>query len=388
MPLAAPSPASGEPVPDYDNPYSPIFTDKPAYSWTDKVRMTIVAPSWNTDRNLFDSIGGTADHPIRISVGEHSLEPYRFAETDADSGVFAAEVILTGFLHDSDGDGNVDTMPRTGGSGPTGGFLETERDSAVTISFEFADGVVLTESVPVTWSLGTIAFSQDVFSHDGGPAVVRVADPDMNLNPEAPDHVPLHVYSDSDAAGINVDAVESSDDSGVFVSAVSLSQTLPSGGSRLFALVGDGISAKYEDHTLPKPHSTSDSMAVTASARMDSAIPPLERLGNLPVTMSDMLGNPVESFVPDRQLLMVGAVLNEHDPTQEFVYLFQVRDSDHFVVFVSWVGGALSSGQRLDVSQSWTPAAPGTYRVETYLWDSLEDPTALAPPTATSITVE
>ncbi|MDH5415674.1 MAG: hypothetical protein OEW55_00335, partial [Nitrosopumilus sp.] len=55
-------PVFGEPIPDYEKPYSPIFTDKPVYSWTDKIKMTIIAPSWNTDRHLIDSIGNTPDH--------------------------------------------------------------------------------------------------------------------------------------------------------------------------------------------------------------------------------------------------------------------------------------------------------------------------------------
>ena len=136
-------PAFGEPIPDYNNPYSPIFTDKPSYSWTDKIEMTIIAPSWNSDRNLIDSIGDIKDNPIKISTREHSLEPYRFTETDVNSGIFTAEIILTGFLHDADGDGDFDTTPRTIGTGPTSGFLQVDNDSAVTISFEFADGVVL-----------------------------------------------------------------------------------------------------------------------------------------------------------------------------------------------------------------------------------------------------
>src|SRR3989338_4432089 len=70
-----------EQVPNYDNPYSPIFTDKSVYSWTDKVKMTILAPSWNTDRYLIDSIGDDEDHPIEISTREHSLTSYRFTES-------------------------------------------------------------------------------------------------------------------------------------------------------------------------------------------------------------------------------------------------------------------------------------------------------------------
>ena len=47
-------PVFAEQIPDYEKPYSPIFTDKPAYSWTDKIKITILAPSWNTDRHLID----------------------------------------------------------------------------------------------------------------------------------------------------------------------------------------------------------------------------------------------------------------------------------------------------------------------------------------------
>ncbi len=68
-------PAFGELIPDYNDPYSPIFTDKPTYSWIDKIKMTIIAPSWNSDRYLIDSIGDTEDHAIKISTHEHSLEP-------------------------------------------------------------------------------------------------------------------------------------------------------------------------------------------------------------------------------------------------------------------------------------------------------------------------
>ncbi len=61
-------PAFGESIPDYNNPYSPIFTDKTTYTWTDKIKMTIIAPSWNSNANLIDSIGNNEDHPIKIST--------------------------------------------------------------------------------------------------------------------------------------------------------------------------------------------------------------------------------------------------------------------------------------------------------------------------------
>jgi len=379
--------AFGQSAPDYDNPYSPIFTDKPVYSWTDKMKMTIISPSWNSDNHLIDTIGETADHPIKIATSEHSLEPYRFTETDVNSGIFTAEVILTGFLHDVDGDGNFDTTPRTTGNGPTSGFLEVDSDSVISISFEFADGVVLVESVPVSWNIGTINFSEELFYLEN-PAIVRVIDLDMNLNPEALDNLTLQVFSDSDAAGIEVNAVETSESSGSFVATISLSQNSPSSGNRLFAVPGDEIFAKYDDYTLPKPYSTSDNLEVNAFSRVDSSTPPIERIKNSPISFSDGLGNSLESFTVDSPIQLVGTIQNEQDFNQKFVYLFQVKNSENFIELLSWIQSEISPKQILDVSQSWTPVKSGTYEIETFVWNSINDPTVLSPIMSTMITVD
>ena len=349
------------------------------------MKITIISPSWNSDRHLIDSIGETGEHAIKIGTSEHSLDRYRFTETDVNSGIFTAEVILTGFAHDADGDGNSDTAPRTIGNGPTSGFLEVDRDSAITISFEFADGVVLVESVPVRWNVGTINFVEELFLEKS--ATVRVIDADMNLNPEAIDHLPIQLFSDSDVAGIEVNAIETSESSGSFVATVSLSQNSPSSGNRLYSLPGDKIFAKYNDHTLPKPHSTSDHLAVETVARVDLAIPPIERIENSEITFSDGLGNPLQSFSQNSQMQIVGTISNEHDFKQKFVYMFQVKDDEHAVESLSWVQGEISSRQSLDVSQSWIPKKSGTYEIETFVWISINDPTALSPPMSTLITI-
>ncbi|QLH02394.1 hypothetical protein C5F47_01855 [Nitrosopumilus cobalaminigenes] len=380
-------PVFGQSAPDYDDPYSPIFTDKPVYSWTDKMKITIISPSWNADRHLVDSIGDTSEHAIKISTSEHSLESYRFTETDVNSGIFTGEVILTGFTHDADGDGDFDTSPRTIGNGPTSGFLQVDRDSAITISFEFADGVVLVESVPVSWNVGTINFIEDVFFVEDS-AIIRVVDLDMNLNPEALDNLPIQISSDSDVAGIEVNAVETSESSGSFIATISLSQNSASSGNRLYSLPGDEIFAKYDDHTLPKPYSTSDNLEIETSATVDSSIPPIERIQNSPITFSDGLGNPMESFSQNSQMQIVGTIGNYHDFTQNFVYLFQIKNDKNFVESLSWVRGEISSGQILDVSQSWIPNKSGKYQIETFVWNSISDSTALSPIMSTLITVK
>jgi len=381
------TPVFAEQIPDYNNPYSPIFTDKLVYSWTDKVKMTIFAPSWNSGSYLIDSIGGDEDHPIKISTGSHSLEPYKFTETEVNSGIFTGEITLTGFSHDVDGDGISDTTPRTGGSGPTSGFLETDRDSAMTISFKFANGVVLVKSVPIKWNIGQIQFSEENYLSDK-TASIRVIDPDLNLNPESLDQILIHVRSNSDLSGIEVSATETSESSGIFVATISFTQNQSSSGNRLFALPGDMIFAKYDDYTLPTPYSISDKLEIKTFANIDSSIPVLQRLTSLPISLSDAFGNPLTSFSTNDQIQIVGTVSNEQNFKQKFVYLFQVKDENNSVVSVSWIQSEISENQKLDVSQSWIPTTPGKYVIETYVWSSLNNTIPLSPSLSQSIIVK
>jgi len=385
--MASFTPVFAEQISDYYNPYAPIFTDKSVYSWTDKVEMTIIAPSWNAGKYLIDSIGGDEDHPIKISTGGYSLTPYRFTESAANSGTFTAEIILTGFSHDVDGDGDSDTTPRTIGRGPTGGFLETERDSSITISFTFAEGVVLTKSVPIQWNIGTIEFSEGNYLPDSA-AKLRVIDPDLNLNPESLDHVLIQISSSSDVSGIEVDAIETSERSGIFDATFSFTQNQSSSGNRLFAMPDDVISAKYDDYTLPKPYAVSDSLEIKIFANIYSSIPTLQRLQSSPIVLSNTFGEPLTSYSTNDQIQIVGTISNEQNFKQKFVYLYQIKDEDGFVVSVSWIQGEIYENQNLDVSQSWIPAETGNYTIETFVWNSLINTAPLSQSSSMSIFIK
>jgi len=380
------APVYAESVPDYEKPFAPIFTDKPVYSWTDKIIISVNAPSWNSNSNQVNSIGESNSHPIKISSGENFLKPYRLTETSSSSGIFSGEIILTGFLHDVDGDGNFDTTPKTSGNGPTNGFLEVENNDSITISFEFADGIVLTESVPITWNMGVVQFTQDIFLTSDS-VEIRVIDHDMNLNPETLDTITIEVFSDSDSGGIQVIATETSERSGDFIASIALS-TSTSSGNRLYAIPGDSIFAKYDDHTLPKPYSKSDEKSIQTSAIVDHSIPAINRIQTTPISFSDSFGNPLTSYISESQMQIVGTIENQIIFDQEFIYFFQIKNSANSVISLSWIQGKLSPNQILDISQSWIPTKSGNYILETYVWNSLNDLIPLSPPISTLIIVD
>lgn len=374
-------------IPDYDNPYAPIFTDKPVYTWTDKVIITIIAPSWNSEKFGIDSIGDDEGHFIKLSTGQNSLEPYKLTETDLNSGIFVGEVILTGFSHDVDGDGNPDTNPRTVGSGPTNGFLETERDNAITISFEFADGVVLTHSAPISWNIGTITFLESQYLVDQ-TAKIKIIDQDMNLNPEAVDQLQVEITSDSDIAGITADALETNNDSGVFEATITFSQNFASSGNRLLAIPGDKLYAKYEDRTLPKPYSISDERHIVAESLFDSNISPMRRTSIETPIITDSIGKILDTLRVNNQMQIVSKVVNAQDFGQNFVYLVQITNETGKVVSLSWIQGKFDANQSLELSQSWLPTESGEYRVETFVWNSLQNPVPISPSISQTFHVE
>jgi len=370
--------AYAENLPDYNNPYAPIFTDKDVYTWTDKIWITIVAPSWDANKYGIDSIGTQEGHLIKILSSDNTLEPYKLTETETSSGIFTGEVTLTGFLHDADGDGRPDTNPTTSGSGPTNGLLETQRDGGITISFEYADGVVLTKSVKVSWNVGGISFMKPDYSIDE-TAIIQVIEPDMNINPEGIDQIEVNVSSDSDAAGILVKAIETSENSGVFEASISFTQNQHSSGNRLFVTPDDSLRAKYEDRTLPSPYSESDNLEIASEAKFVSNIPPIERISIMNSFIADSSGNIITAPTRNEQLQIAGTVHNNQNYEQNFVFIIQIKESEGAVVSVSWIEGQMSANQNFEVSQSWNPIKAGNYTVETFVWTSLGEPIPLSP---------
>ncbi|MGY5147925.1 MAG: hypothetical protein ACW9W4_08000 [Candidatus Nitrosopumilus sp. bin_7KS] len=243
-----------------ENAYGSLSLDKGGYSWTDKVKVRLMVHGFDHKQDT-----------IQISVGDHELKSYKLSK--AGNGLYTGEVILTGFSHDVDGDGRPDTNPRTTGSGPNNGFLESMRDESLEVSVRLQDGTKMKTTTKIAWNVGEIAF--DMSNHQlNETAKLQAIDPDMNLNPETLDKLPIHVFSDSDKAGILVDAIETEEESGIFETTISFTQSSGSSGNRLFAISGDTIYAQYNDHTLPKPYDIHANLEIVAESTVyDSLIP-------------------------------------------------------------------------------------------------------------------
>jgi len=370
-----------------------VELDQKVYTWTDKVYITIVAPDHNFDGHLVDEIGATNVDPVKVASRGDNLKNYKLVETGTDTGIFTGEVILTGFRHDADGDtrtgdlaGNdVFDRPPTG-NGPTDGKLPTSDDDGLTVSFEFSEDETVVGSSLIRWNIGEVQWLEASYPASG-TGVVRIIDPDMNWNPEAVNNFNADIWSDSDAGGIDLTVTETNEATGIFEGTVFFTTTDESSGHRLRVAEGDTVTAEYEDNTLPDPYTTADELDITATSLIGTVVPPLERAPASNCRVADAFGNTLSSVSVDQQVQITCDVANGQDREQPFAYLIQVQNSDGVTVSLAWITGSLSPGQSFSPALSWIPDGAGAYDATVFVWESVDNPTALSPPQELGITV-
>ena len=364
-----------------------IELDQRVYTWTDKVYVTVVAPDHNIDSDQVDEIGNTDEYPIRVSTRGNEIEEYKLVETGADTGIFTGEIILTGFPHDADGDGQPnDADGNTSGTGPTDGQIRAESESGISVSFKYSDGETVSSSALIRWNVGEVQWLEASYPASGS-GIVRVIDPDMNLNPEAVDNFDVTVWSDSDGGGIDLTVTETNAATGIFEGTVFFGVGVDTSGHRLRVVEGDTVTAQYYDNTLPAPFKETERVRVGATTLIGTIVPPLERAPISDLRAVDSFGNTLDVISVDSQIQLAADLTNNQDKEQKFAYLIQIQDENGVTVSLNWITGSLAEGQSLSPASSWTPDEAGTYEVTAFVWESIENPTALSPTATIAITV-
>ena len=358
--------------------------DQKIYTWTDKVYMTIVAPDHNFDTKAIDSIGDGDDDEIRISTREGALSNYKLVETGADTGIFTGEITLVGNNDSLLGKNIVpNDLEKTG---PTSGQLETKHGDGISLSFEFSDDETVLSSSLIRWNIGEVQWLEASYPASGN-GILRIIDPDMSLNPEAVDNFEVDVVSSTDAGGISLAVTETNEATGIFEGTVFFTTSSASSGHRLRIAEGDTVTAYYTDETLPDPYTTADSIGITATTLIGTIVPPLERAPASDLRVVDPFGNSLSTVSPDQQVQVSANLANGQDRDQDFAYLVQIQDGDGVTVHLAWIAGTLSPGQSFSPAVSWTPSESGTYTVTAFVWESVDNPTALSPPVTIDVSV-
>lgn len=240
-----------------------IKFDQKVYTWTDKAYITIIDPWSNYNSEYVDRLGSSNDKDIVISTKSGQTLDYVFEESSPNTGIFLAEIILTGFDSiDVNNDGIInDAIGTTFGKGPRDGLLGTAYADELIVSYKVSPKNTITVSVPIIMNIGELY----VYSIPESPTTfgVELIDPDLNLNIYNEDFVFINISSESDLDGINLKLLETK--YGAFFENTFEITSDKFDNSKLFASKGDTITARYYDNTLPPPHTSGDVLVITGS---------------------------------------------------------------------------------------------------------------------------
>jgi hypothetical protein len=239
-----------------------IKLDKNTYTWTDRVGITVIAPSLNLDPNKIETIGNNILTKITISTRGNTILHYKLVETGSNTGIFTGNVTLTGNPNIL-GFGGVDgagTQPT--GSGPTGvgprdGLLPAQNIDGISATIQTPEQTV-TATAPIAWNISQVTWLQLIYpTTDHG--VCQIVDPDMNLNQFAIDKFFVNVWSTTDSGGIKLSMNETGKSTGIYQGFVFFTNS-PSSGNRLQVNHSDTVTCEYKDRTLPPPYTPADQL--------------------------------------------------------------------------------------------------------------------------------
>ena len=80
-----------------------------------------------------------------------------------------------------------------------------------------------------------------------------------------------------------------------------------------------------------------------------------------------------------KQIQIAADLRNNQDFEQEFAYIVQVQNEDGITISLAWITGVLSPAQSFSPAISWTPSEAGKYEATIFVWESIDNPSALSP---------
>lgn len=99
------------------------------------------------------------------------------------------------------------------------------------------------------------------------------------------------------------------------------------------------------------------------------------------------VGSETKTIEVGKQVQIAADLKNNQDFEQEFAYIVQVQDQNGITVSLAWITGVLSPAQSFSPSLSWTPNETGKYEATIFVWESIDNPSALSPTLSLKINV-
>ncbi len=131
----------------------------------------------------------------------------------------------------------------------------------------------------------------------------------------------------------------------------------------------------------------SDTVFMVSTMFLGLSGPPLERAPVSNPRISDLDHYTVNHPVIEEQVLLTSDITNQQNREQPFVWIAQIIDSEKKTQALSWINGTLNPQSSFSPTTSWIPKTSGEYQVVFFVWESINNPTALSPPIELNFTV-
>ena len=237
-----------------------LETSQKEFTWTDKIYLTIQDPFSNNNPTEIEEIGAPFGKEVLVVNKNNDTLTMVLQETGRDTGLFTGEVILTGFMpFDANNDGvPFDALNKTTKYGYHEGFLRTQSEDEINISYHYSESESISKSFPVKWNVGEIQFLKSTYSIDEKP-ILRVVDPDLNFDSSKKDFVYVTIQQSE-----QIVLWETNEATGMFEGEIPI-QFLNQFRDNSMDNI---ITATYSDNTLPKPYGINEKLELSATTKI------------------------------------------------------------------------------------------------------------------------
>lgn len=91
------------------------------------------------------------------------------------------------------------------------------------------------------------------------------------------------------------------------------------------------------------------------------------------------MGGNTKTIEVGKQIQIAADLKNNQDIEQDFAYIVQIQDENGVTVALSWITGVLTPAQSFSPSLSWIPNETGKYEATIFVWEGINNPSALSP---------
>ena len=376
------------------------------YSWGSRIYILIYSPGFNSDPNRLDVIGNNNHTPITANSREGSISLAGdgcngFIETAPDHGLFFGSIKLSGFRHDINGDGSPELY---GGNkcektysvlDDGSGKVETKQEGGVTVNFEWREDEFVSKTALYSWREATLEFDKTEYDVSDEIHLTLTDLDNMRWPFDTKKSYPVHVYSDSDLAGIMMDAYLVPSFKGIVQMngnyPIKLNLTFDDksyesstpfgfGHGLLRVSPGDTIYAKYWDYSLPRPYTISDQKQIVSTAKVNDLTLDVTSTLAVSAEITDSNDKPLHHCIKGENVKIKTNVSNTKDEVVSAYVITQIKDSNNVIQHLSWSTINITPGKTSDINSEWIMKNDGVHTFEIFVLDNLENPNSLSKP--------